>query len=53
MFSDHFIEAVRRGGDEVALVVLAGGHAASGWYRFGSDGCHVQKIADPDSLVMS
>jgi hypothetical protein len=53
VFSDHFIEAVRRGGDDVAVVVLAGGHAASGLYRFGSDGCHVQKIAGPDSLVMS
>lgn len=53
VFSDDFIEAVRRGGDEVVVTVMAGGHTATGLYRFGSDGCHVRKIAGPDSLVMS
>jgi hypothetical protein len=53
IFSDAFIEAVLPTGDEVVVVVTAGGHSGSGRYHFGSDGCHVQKLAGPDTLVVS
>jgi hypothetical protein len=53
IFSDDFKESIRRGGDEVVVVVSAGGHSAAGLYRFGSDGCHVQKLSGPDSLTVS
>jgi hypothetical protein len=53
VFSDDFIEEVRRGGDDVVVVMTAGGRVTSSVFRFGSNGCHVQKIAGPDSLVIS
>ncbi len=53
IFSDEFIGEILPLGDEVAVVLKAGGHQASGRYRFGSNGCHVHKIAGPDTLVVS
>jgi hypothetical protein len=53
IFNDSFIEAVLPAGDEVVVVVTAGGRSGTGRYSFGSDGCHVQKLAGPDSLVVS
>jgi citrate lyase gamma subunit len=53
VFSDDFLHEVRSGGDEVIVVVTAGGHSSSGVFRFGSNGCHVEKIAGPDSLIIS
>jgi hypothetical protein len=52
IFSDEFREAILAVGDEVIVVVTAGGHSGSGRYQFGSDGCHVQKLAGPDTLVV-
>ena len=53
IFSDEFREAIHATGDEVVVVVSAEGHSGSGRYQFGSDGCHVQKLAGPDTLVVS
>ena len=50
VFSDNFLHDVRPGGDEVVVVVTAGGRSTSGTFRFGSNGCHVEKLAGPDSL---
>jgi hypothetical protein len=52
IFSDAFLGAVVPAGDEVIVVAGAGGRAGSGNYRFGSDGCHVLKLAGPDTLVV-
>ena len=52
IFSDDFLQAVLPTGDEVIVVVAAGGRTGSGNYRFGSDGCHVRKLAGPDTLVV-
>jgi hypothetical protein len=53
VYSDDFLHEVRPGGDDVTVVVSAGGHSNSGVFRFGSNGCHVEKIAGPDSLIIS
>jgi hypothetical protein len=53
VFSDDFLHEVRSGGDEVIVVVSAGGHSSRGVFRFGSNGCHVEKFAGPDSLIIS
>jgi hypothetical protein len=52
IFSDAFKDAIRSTGEAVAVVVTAGGHSASARYEFGTDGCHVQKLAGPDTLVV-
>jgi hypothetical protein len=52
IFSDAFLQAVLPTGDEVIVVAAAGGRHISGPYRFGSDGCHVQKLAGADTLVV-
>jgi hypothetical protein len=52
VFSDEFRSAVLPSGDQVAVVVSAGGQVANGTYRFGVNGCHVQKLAGPDSLLL-
>ena len=52
IFSDAFLQAVAPAGDEVIVVATAGGRSGSANYRFGSDGCHVRKLAGPDTLVV-
>jgi hypothetical protein len=52
VFTDDFLHDVRPGGDDVVVVVSAGGHSTSGTFRFGSNGCHVEKLSGPDSLSM-
>lgn len=52
IFSDAFLNAVEPAGDDVSVVVATGSRAASARYRFGSDGCHVRKLAGPDTLVV-
>ena len=52
IFSDAFKDAIRPTGEAVAVVVTAGDHSASARYEFGTDGCHVQKLAGPDTLEM-
>jgi hypothetical protein len=53
VFSDDFQKNIRPGGEDVAVMISAGGHSVSSLFRFGSDGCHVQKLAGPDSLIVS
>jgi hypothetical protein len=53
VFSDEFQRNIRPGGEDVSVVVTAGGHSGSGLFRFGSNGCHVQKLSGPDSLTVS
>jgi hypothetical protein len=53
IFTDAFITAIRRGGDDVTTVVTADGLIGSAEYRFGSDGCHVRKLGGPDTIVVS
>jgi hypothetical protein len=52
IFSDVFLSAITPLGDDVIVVATAGGHAGNATYRFGSDGCHVRKLAGPDTLVV-
>ena len=52
IFSDAFLQAVAPAGDDVIVVATVGERAGSGAYRFGSDGCHVLKLAGPDTLVV-
>jgi len=53
IFSDAFLSAVFPAGDDVSVVATAAGRSGSAQYRFGSDGCHVRKLAGPDTLVVS
>jgi hypothetical protein len=53
IFSDAFLDAVRPTGDDVVVSVAADGHSGGATYRFGTDGCHVRKLAGPDSVVVS
>lgn len=52
IFSDAFLQEVLPAGDEVIVVAAVSGRSGSGTYRFGSDGCHVRKLAGPDTLVV-
>lgn len=53
IFTDSNIGAVRETGDSVQVTGVAGGAGFSAGYVFGSDGCHVRKIAGPDTVVVS
>jgi hypothetical protein len=53
IFSDAFIQTVLPFGEDVVVAVTADGASGSARYRFESDGCHVQKLAGPDTLVVS
>jgi hypothetical protein len=50
--TNEFRDAFLRAGDEVVVVVAAGGRAGSGLYRLASDGCFVTKLAGPDTLTV-
>jgi hypothetical protein len=52
IFSDAFESAIHPAGEAVAVVVTAGDHSTSARFEFGSDGCHVQKLGGPDTLVV-
>ena len=52
LFSDNFIGEVRKSGDAVRVTGTAGGKGFSASYTLGSDGCHVRKIAGPDTVVV-
>lgn len=52
IFSDAFLRTVKPSGDEVIVVATAAGRSGSADFRFGSDGCHVRKLAGPDTLVI-
>ena len=51
VFSDGNIGAVRQSGDSVRATGTAAGKSFSATYRFGSDGCHITRIAGPDTVV--
>jgi len=53
VFSDAFLQAVARSGDQVIVVATSGDQSSQATYLFGSDGCHVRKLAGPDTLVVS
>ena len=50
VFSDAFEEAVLPTGEPVAVAVTASNRSVSAVFEFGTDGCHVQKLAGPDTL---
>lgn len=50
VFSDGFMETILSPSEVVAVGVTAGGLSASARYEFGNDGCHVRKVAGPDTL---
>jgi hypothetical protein len=52
IFSDAFKTAIRASGEPVAVALSAGNHSAIARYEFGTDGCHVQKLAGPDTLAV-
>jgi hypothetical protein len=52
IFTDAFRNEIRPTGDAVSVVVSAGARSASARYEFGTDGCHVQKLEGPDTLVL-
>jgi hypothetical protein len=53
IFKDTFKGALAPAGDEVIVVVTADGRSTSGRYQFAFDGCFVQKLAGPDTLLVS
>jgi hypothetical protein len=52
VFSDAFTTAIRSSGDSVAVALTVGPYSTSARYSFGTDGCHVRKLAGPDTLVV-
>jgi hypothetical protein len=52
VFSDAFQDAVLPAGEPVAVTVTAGNRSARVVFEFGTDGCHVQKLAGPDTLEL-
>src|SRR3954454_9075601 len=53
VFTNAFLRDVRPEGNEVVVLVIAGGHSGTGLFRFGPRRCEVQKLAGPDSLTVS
>ena len=52
VFSDNNLYDVRAAGDSVRVAGVGGGKAFGAWYQFGSaGGCHIQRIAGPDTVV--
>lgn len=52
IFTDNNLGEVTSVGDSVRVTGAGGGKAFSATYRFGSaGGCHVQRIAGPDTIV--
>jgi hypothetical protein len=52
IFTDAFIDEVTRTGETVAVGISAGDHTASASYRFRFDGCHVQKMTGPTTILI-
>jgi hypothetical protein len=52
IFPDSLRGTLRMGGDDVMVVVTADGRLASSVYRLAFDGCFVQRLAGPDTLVI-
>ena len=51
IFPDSLRSTLAPFGDDVIVVVSANGRSASAVYRLAFDGCFVQKLAGPDTLV--
>lgn len=52
IFSDSYRSDVRASGDSVLVTGVAAGKSFHARYLIGSDGCHVQKLAGPDTLTV-
>jgi hypothetical protein len=52
IFPDSLRGTLRKGGDDVVVVVSADGRSASAVYRLSFDGCFVHRLAGPDTLVI-
>jgi hypothetical protein len=52
IFCDGFQQEIAPAGDDVIVVATAGGRSGRANYRFGADGCHVRKLAGPDTVVV-
>ena len=52
IFPDTLSGLLEAAGDDVIVAVTADDRSASAVYRLGFDGCFVQKLAGPDTLVM-
>lgn len=52
IFSDNLLGEVRQSGDAVRVIGTAAGTGFNAIYTFGSDGCHVRKIAGPDTVIV-
>jgi hypothetical protein len=52
VFTDSNIGAVRNPGDSVEVTGAAADSRFTATYVFGSDGCHVRRIAGPDTVVV-
>lgn len=52
LLTDSNIAAVREAGDSVHVTGMTAGESFTANYIFGSDGCHVRKIAGPDTVVV-
>ena len=52
IFSDNNLHDVSEGGDSVRVTGVGAGRSFGAWYQFGSaGGCHIQRIAGPDTVV--
>jgi len=52
IFPDTLGGTLAAAGDEVIVVITADGRLASGVYRLAFNGCFVQRLAGPDTLVL-
>jgi hypothetical protein len=52
VFTDNQIGTVMQHGDSVFVVGTLGARTFRSGYRFGSDGCHVAKLAGPDTVTL-
>lgn len=52
VFSDSYAADVRESGDGVRVTGTAAGKSFSAMYQFGTDGCHVRKLAGPDTVIV-
>ena len=50
VFSDDFMETILPPSELVAVAVSAGTQSVSARFEFGTDGCHVRRVAGPDTL---
>jgi hypothetical protein len=52
IFSDNNVADVSQTGDSVLVTGTSGSRKFSATYQFGTDGCHIRRIAGPDTVTV-